>query len=166
MSGRADIWLNCFYQCLLHTAFRIKQIDHQHHHHDHLFSLLRGADPAESSQRLQLDPARPLVGACYHDHCRLRRHGESRKLVPFGMEGTPSKLFLSQTPWFSAVSVFLWQVPKTYLGMFVGALCALGGVLTVALPVPVIVSNFEMYYSHTQVMLQNFKPWKRARPWK
>ena len=48
----------------------------------------------------------------------------------------------------------MYQVPKTYLGMFVGALCALGGVLTVALPVPVIVSNFEMYYSHTQVMLQ------------
>ena len=44
------------------------------------------------------------------------------------------------------------MVPKTYLGMFVGALCALGGVLTVALPVPVIVSNFEMYYSHTQVL--------------
>ena len=43
------------------------------------------------------------------------------------------------------------MVPRTYLGMFVGALCALGGVLTVALPVPVIVSNFEMYYSHTQV---------------
>ena len=45
------------------------------------------------------------------------------------------------------------MVPKTYLGMFVGALCALGGVLTVALPVPVIVSNFEMYYSHTQVRI-------------
>ena len=43
------------------------------------------------------------------------------------------------------------ELLQTYLGMFVGALCALGGVLTVALPVPVIVSNFEMYYSHTQV---------------
>ena len=49
VSGRADIWMDCnicFYQCLLHTAFKIKQIDHQHHHHDHLFSLLRGADPS------------------------------------------------------------------------------------------------------------------------
>ena len=36
------------------------------------------------------------------------------------------------------------------VGMFVGALCALAGVLTIALPVPVIVSNFAMYYSHTQ----------------
>ena len=42
--------------------------------------------------------------------------------------------------------------------MFVGALCALGGVLTVALPVPVIVSNFEMYYSHTQVSTANSGP--------
>ena len=40
---------------------------------------------------------------------------------------------------------------KTYLGMIVGCLCAVCGVLTVALPVPVIVSNFAMYYSHTQV---------------
>lgn len=37
--------------------------------------------------------------------------------------------------------------PQTWLGMMVGALCALAGVLTIAMPVPVIVNNFGMYYS-------------------
>ena len=53
------------------------------------------------------------------------------------------------------------NVFQTYLGMFVGALCALGGVLTVALPVPVIVSNFEMYYSHTQVINDGWVNWAK-----
>ena len=34
--------------------------------------------------------------------------------------------------------------------MIVGAFCALMGVLTIALPVPVIVSNFAMFYSHAK----------------
>ena len=53
------------------------------------------------------------------------------------------------------------MVPRTYLGMFVGAMCAMAGVLVVALPVPVIVSNFAMYYSHTQARAK--LPKKRRR---
>ncbi|VDN01842.1 unnamed protein product [Thelazia callipaeda] len=42
------------------------------------------------------------------------------------------------------------MTPHTYLGRIIGSVCALTGVLTIALPVPVIVSNFAMFYSHTQ----------------
>ena len=56
------------------------------------------------------------------------------------------------------------MVPKTYIGMFVGALCALAGVLTIALPVPVIVSNFTMYYSHTQARAKLPKKRRRVIP--
>lgn len=42
------------------------------------------------------------------------------------------------------------MTPHTYLGRLIGSICALAGVLTIALPVPVIVSNFSMYYTHTQ----------------
>uniref|UniRef100_A0A158P610 Ion_trans domain-containing protein n=1 Tax=Angiostrongylus cantonensis TaxID=6313 RepID=A0A158P610_ANGCA len=52
-------------------------------------------------------------------------------------------------------------VPKTYLGMMVGSMCALMGVLTIALPVPVIVSNFAMFYSHAQA--RSKLPKKRRR---
>ncbi|XP_075913372.1 voltage-gated potassium channel KCNC2-like isoform X1 [Petromyzon marinus] len=37
--------------------------------------------------------------------------------------------------------------PQTWSGRLVGALCAIAGVLTIAMPVPVIVNNFGMYYS-------------------
>jgi potassium voltage-gated channel Shaw-related subfamily C protein len=42
------------------------------------------------------------------------------------------------------------MTPRTYVGRIIGAICALMGVLTIALPVPVIVSNFAQFYSHTQ----------------
>ena len=56
------------------------------------------------------------------------------------------------------------MAPKTYAGMLVGALCALAGVLTIALPVPVIVSNFAMFYSHTQARAKLPKKRRRVLP--
>lgn len=44
--------------------------------------------------------------------------------------------------------------PRTALGYIVGAICALCGLLMLALPVPVIVNNFTLYYSHAQAKLK------------
>ena len=54
--------------------------------------------------------------------------------------------------------------PKTYVGMFVGSACALMGVLTIALPVPVIVSNFTMFYTHMQARSKLPKERRRVLP--
>uniref|UniRef100_A0A914V3D7 BTB domain-containing protein n=1 Tax=Plectus sambesii TaxID=2011161 RepID=A0A914V3D7_9BILA len=75
---------------------------------------------------------------------------------------------------FSSIPLGLWwaivtmttvgygdMAPHTYLGRLVGSLCAVMGVLTIALPVPVIVSNFAMFYSHTQA--RDKLPRKRRR---
>ncbi|KAL3310757.1 Potassium voltage-gated channel subfamily C member 4 [Cichlidogyrus casuarinus] len=56
------------------------------------------------------------------------------------------------------------MTPKSYLGMFVGALCAVTGVLTISLPVPVIVSNFSMFYSHMQARSKFPKRRRRILP--
>lgn len=56
------------------------------------------------------------------------------------------------------------MTPKTYVGMVVGAICALMGVLTIALPVPVIVSNFTMFYTHTQARSKLPKQRRRVIP--
>ncbi|KAK3745865.1 hypothetical protein QZH41_013223 [Actinostola sp. cb2023] len=53
------------------------------------------------------------------------------------------------------------MVPITWQGKIVGSLCAVSGVLMIALPVPVIVSNFSLYYSHAKARM--FLP-KRKRP--
>jgi len=78
---------------------------------------------------------------------------------------------------FTSIPVGLWwaiitmttvgygdMTPKTYIGMFVGSLCALTGVLTIALPVPVIVSNFARFYSHTQARAKLPKKRRRVLP--
>ncbi|KAI3388066.1 hypothetical protein SNEBB_002528 [Seison nebaliae] len=78
---------------------------------------------------------------------------------------------------FTSIPVGLWwaivtmttvgygdMVPRTYLGMLVGGVCAVIGVLCIALPVPVIVSNFAMYYSHTQARSKLPKKRRRVLP--
>ena len=42
------------------------------------------------------------------------------------------------------------MVPKTIAGKLFGSVCSLSGVLVIALPVPVIVSNFGRIYSQSQ----------------
>ncbi|CAK9832956.1 Potassium voltage-gated channel protein Shaw [Anthophora retusa] len=56
------------------------------------------------------------------------------------------------------------MTPKTFPGMFIGGLCAIAGVLAIALPVPVIVSNFSMFYSHTQARSKLPKQRRRVLP--
>jgi len=53
------------------------------------------------------------------------------------------------------------MAPQTLAGKCVGGICAVCGVLTIALPVPVIVNNFSLYYSHAQARLK--LPKKRRR---
>lgn len=40
------------------------------------------------------------------------------------------------------------QVPVGFLGKLIGAMCALSGVLTLAIPVPIITENFNKFYAH------------------
>ena len=54
------------------------------------------------------------------------------------------------------------MIPRTGLGYLVGGVCAVSGVLVLALPVPVIVNNFALYYSHAQAKAKLPKKRKTA----
>ena len=40
------------------------------------------------------------------------------------------------------------KVPVGYLGKLIGAACAIAGVLTLAIPVPIITGHFNRFYAH------------------
>lgn len=43
-------------------------------------------------------------------------------------------------------------MPKSNIGKLVGSLCAIAGVLTIALPVPIVVSHFQFFYASNEVV--------------
>lgn len=67
-------------------------------------------------------------------------------------ESGPGRRFRSipDTFWYSLVTMttvgYGEVVPHTTIGKIIGSMCAVCGVLTLALPVPVIVSNFQFFY--------------------
>ncbi|XP_040885649.1 potassium voltage-gated channel subfamily D member 2 isoform X2 [Toxotes jaculatrix] len=74
----------------------------------------------------------------------------------YAEKGSPGSKFISIPAafWYTIVTMTTLgygdMVPKTIMGKIFGSICSLSGVLVIALPVPVIVSNFSRIYHQSQ----------------
>ena len=122
------------------------------------------------AERIQYNPTNDFtsIPVCLHLTIALK---QGRLALGQRTSDILTKSFLTSIPvglWWAIITMttvgYGDMTPKTYVGMFVGSLCALTGVLTIALPVPVIVSNFALFYSHTKARAKLPKKRRRVLP--
>jgi len=62
----------------------------------------------------------------------------------------PMFISIPDTFWYSLTTMktlgYGDKIPRTTIGKLIGSFCAVSGLLTIALPVPIIVSNFKHFY--------------------
>ena len=127
-----------------------------------------------------------MVGDCHYDYCwvscAFALFTSLAKFPPFPFSFSSFLTLRRFKPWDQdnildyseanlnriwLILILIWhsptrygdQVPRSMWGKLVGGCCALMGVISMALPVPIIVSNFTLFYSHVQA--RNKLPKKR-----
>ena len=78
--------------------------------------------------------------------------------VETNMNGSEKFISIPATFWWCLITMtsvgYGDMVPETWAGKIVGGICAICGVLIVALPISVIGSNFSLYYAHVRARLK------------
>lgn len=79
-----------------------------------------------------------VISIGFHKHNLLKKFTKIRA----------SMMLANTCRWLFIFGRYGDKVPTGILGKLIGSLCVVSGVITIALLVPVVVSNFSTYYSH------------------